>query len=172
MFDFICAVHIRLICVQLKRYIYNTFWSDGPSTQYKQKNNFARLCTEPFQYGFQSVSSNYFDSAHGKGAADGVMVDIKRLADFAARQGKDVNTPHRLFEVVSAAAQSVKGFFVTEEDFEQSVKQTPSAVAVVKGTQQIHQVTSIQPGRISHRKLSCVLQTAYTWSSTLFVLQS
>jgi len=132
-----------------------TFWSDGPSSQYKQKNNFARLCTEPFQYGFQSVSWNYFESAHGKGAADGVGAAIKRLADSAARQGKDVNTPHRLFEVVSAAAQSVKVFFVPEEDFEQSVKQAPSAVTVVKGTRQIHQVTSIQPQRISHRRLSC-----------------
>jgi len=28
-----------------------TFWSDGPSSQYKQKGNFFRLCSDPFSAG-------------------------------------------------------------------------------------------------------------------------
>ena len=132
-----------------------TFWSDGPTAQYKQKNNFIRLCTEPFEYGFESVSWNYFESGHGKGAVDGVGAAVKRLAHSAARHGKDVNTPQKMFEVVSEAAQSVKLFFVTDEEFEESVSHAPLAVAVVKGTRQIHQVTSVLPGTIIHRKLSC-----------------
>ena len=132
-----------------------TFWSDGPTTQYKQKNNFIRLCTEPFEYGFESVSWNYFETGHGKGAVDGVGAAIKRLAHSAARHGKDVNTPQKMFEVVKEASLSVKVFFVTDEEFEASVSRAPSAVAVVKGTRQIHQVTSVLPGTIIHRRLSC-----------------
>jgi len=128
-----------------------TFWSDGPTTQYKQKNNFIRLCTEPFEYGFESVSWNHFETGHGKSAVDGVGAAIKRLVHSAARHGKDVNTP-QMFEVVKEASQSVKVFFVTDEEFEASVSRAPSAVAVVKGRQQIHQVTSVLPVTIIHRE--------------------
>ena len=128
-----------------------TMWSDGPSTQYKQKNIFFRLCTDPFTYGFKSVSWNYFESSHGKGAVDGVGAAVKRLADAAVHNGTDVNTPWAMFKVVSTASRSVKIFYIPETYFEDSKNQIP----VLKGTRQIHQINCLRPGVISHRRLSC-----------------
>ena len=131
------------------------FWSDGPTAQYKQKKNFARICADPFKFGFDSVSWNYFESAHGKGAVDGVGATVKRTADFAARHGKDVNTPQKMFDVVKEAVKTVKLFFIKDDEFEDSARQMPTDLQPVKGTRQIHQINSVEPGVIHHRKLSC-----------------
>jgi len=48
------------------------FFSDGPTTQYKQKLNFYFFCTKIQSYGFTSGTWNFSKSGHGKGAADGV----------------------------------------------------------------------------------------------------
>lgn len=47
------------------------FFSDGPTTQYRQKKNFY-LFSQIHDYGFIHATWSYFEAAHGKGAADGV----------------------------------------------------------------------------------------------------
>jgi len=130
------------------------FWSDGPSSQYKQKGNFFRLCSDPFLAGFSAVSWNYFESSHGKGAVDGIGATVKRTADACVRQGHDTDTPVKLFQVVGPRLQSVKMWYIDEEDFKQS-ELMPSEIPVLKGTREIHQINSVQSGIIAHRKLSC-----------------
>lgn len=117
---------------------YVSFWSDGPTAQYKQKKNFARLCADPFKFGLQSVSWNFFESAHGKIAVDGVGATVKKFADFAARHGKDVivNTPPKMFDVVKEAVKSVKMFFINDDDFEDSPRQMQTDLQPVRGTRQ------------------------------------
>ena len=146
---------LQYVCESFPQVKHVNFWSDGPTAQYKQKKNFARICGDPFKFGFQSVSWNYFESAHGKGAVDGVGATVKRLADFAARHGKDVNTPQKMFDVVMKAVKSIKMFFIKDEEFEDSARQIKTDLQSVRGTLQIHQVNSVEPGVIHHRKLSC-----------------
>ena len=134
------------------------FWSDGPTSQYKQKGNFFRICNDPFLAGFSTVMTwNYFESSHGKGAVDVVGATVKRTADACVRQGHDVNTPLRLFNLVSNRLQSVKLWYINEEKFSLSneVMLSATAIPAVKDIREIHKVSSEKSGVITHRKLSC-----------------
>jgi hypothetical protein len=44
------------------------FFSDGPSTQYRQKNNFYMFSRELEERGFKNGTWNFHKSGHGKGA--------------------------------------------------------------------------------------------------------
>lgn len=65
------------------------FFSDGPTTQYRQKKNFY-LFSQIHDYGFIHATWSYFEAAHGKGAADGVGGAIKRTMDMKIAQGTDI----------------------------------------------------------------------------------
>jgi len=138
-----------------------TFWSDGPSSQYKQKKNFFRFSTDPFDEGFRTVSWNFFESCHGKGAVDGVGATIKRIANEAVRQGKDVETPRKLFDVVTPLTTSVCLMYIDNDEFKSSADRMPEEVTVIPGTRSMHQINCTTKGMISHRRVSCFC----LWSS-------
>ena len=48
------------------------FVSDGPTTQYRSKNNFFHLSTKPFEWGMRYINWSFLEAGHGKGAADGM----------------------------------------------------------------------------------------------------
>lgn len=54
------------------------FFSDGPTTQYRQKKNFYLFSQKMYDYGFSHSTWSFFEAAHGKGAADGIGAAIKR----------------------------------------------------------------------------------------------
>ena len=58
------------------------FFSDGPFSQYRQKNNFYYFSTELAAKGFSVASWNFHEAGHGKGAPDGVGGSLKRAADM------------------------------------------------------------------------------------------
>jgi len=130
-----------------------TFWSDGPSTQYKQKNNFYQITTQPFLEGFKSIAWNFFESSHGKGAVDGVGATVKRIANDAVRHGVDVNTPRKVFDAVKPRCKSVHLAYIEDEEFS-PFNNIPS-VPTIPGTRNIHQVLSTKAGILQHRRLSC-----------------
>ena len=66
------------------------FFSDSPSTQYRQKKMFYLFCTKLYELGFSYGTWNYFESGHGKGAPDGVGGALKRCADNLVANGTDV----------------------------------------------------------------------------------
>ncbi|KAJ4934782.1 hypothetical protein JOQ06_007564 [Pogonophryne albipinna] len=111
--------------------------SDGPVTQYRNRNNFYLLSTMPFLFGFKSVTRNFSEKAHGKGAPDGVGATVKRLADTAVQRGKDLQTPEDVY------------------DFMIKQKSTVNFVPAVKGTMKLHQVISTKPATILYRDISC-----------------
>jgi hypothetical protein len=61
--------------------------SDGPTTQYRSKNNFYYLSTLPFEMCLQRITWNFLEAKHGK---DGVGAAVKRRADEIVAQGKDL----------------------------------------------------------------------------------
>ncbi|WAR00137.1 hypothetical protein MAR_024509 [Mya arenaria] len=48
------------------------FVSDGPTPQYRSKNNFFLLSKIIFEFGFKSATWNFWEAGHGKGAPDGI----------------------------------------------------------------------------------------------------
>ena len=55
--------------------------SNGPTTQYRCKNNFYLFATKIFEYGFGAGTWTFLEAGHDKGAQDGVRAAIKRSAD-------------------------------------------------------------------------------------------
>ena len=74
--------------------IHSIFFSDGPSTQYKQKNNFYLFTPRIFKYGFKQGTWSFFESGHGKGAADGIGGTLKRIADRIVSHSTDISNVH------------------------------------------------------------------------------
>ena len=130
------------------------FWSDGPSKQYKNKKNFFLLSEVPPTLGFNRTTWNYFPTAHGKGAPDGIGGTVKRTADSLILQGNHIVNGNVFFEKVSNRLTGVQLYHIKEESMEtydaflmQNLRQVPS-------TRQVHQDIPNQNG-IGHRQLSC-----------------
>lgn len=84
------------------------FFSDGPSTQYKQKKNFYLFTTMIFDFKFKAATWSFFESGHGKGAADGVGATLKRTADQIVAHGTDIPDAETLFHVLQNERLKVK----------------------------------------------------------------
>lgn len=85
------------------------FWSDGPSSQFKNRFMvaFMKLCRR--QYHLESISWNYFASAHGKGAIDGVGGTLKRFVTNKMRsRALLVRDAHEFAEATIGTAVNVK----------------------------------------------------------------
>jgi len=67
-------------------------FSDGPSTQYKNKTNFflTSYYKDILDCEIESLTWNYFESGHGKGAADAIGGTLKRIADDSVNKGADI----------------------------------------------------------------------------------
>ncbi|KAK1875721.1 Isopentenyl phosphate kinase [Dissostichus eleginoides] len=130
--------------------------SDGPVTQYRNKNNFYLLSTVPFLSGFTNVTWNYSEKSHGKGAPDGIGGAIKREADLYVHRGGELQTPQDLYEMLNKRlGSSITYYWVSRESIESCDELIPGSLQAVKGTFKIHQVVSSQPAKITHREVSC-----------------
>lgn len=130
------------------------FFSDGPSTQYRQKNNFFLFCNLVFDYGFSCATWSYFEASHGKGASDGVGGALKRLANNFVAYGNDIPNAQILFDVLSKNS-NVNVFFVEEEEVNEIFKVLPEKIKTLKGTRLIHQISTHKKGEIFYREISC-----------------
>lgn len=65
--------------------------SDGPTKQYRNKSNLHLFCHFMHDFGIEVASYNFSESGHGKSIADGVGGVVKRTADRAVQNMKDVS---------------------------------------------------------------------------------
>jgi len=131
------------------------FFTDGPATQYKQKNNFL-LSTEVFAKGFRSATWNYFEASHGKGAPDGIGGSIKRTADRLVNLGTDIPDAHSLYRELMQTQSGIELFLVEETVINKKAEELSSFdVATIKGTMRFHQVITLAPSKILCRDISC-----------------
>lgn len=84
------------------------FFSDGPTGQYKNRNNIYFLLTKvPTLFkNLKCISWNYSASGHGKGPMDGIGGALKRNADRLVPQGQDISS-------ASCFVEKMKGSKVT-----------------------------------------------------------
>ncbi|KAK5648396.1 hypothetical protein RI129_003288 [Pyrocoelia pectoralis] len=134
------------------------FVSDGPSTQYRNckmfyiigsriKNNFQNL---------RSITWNYTERGHGKGAPDGVGGVIKRIADRLVAMGQDIENIDKFLELIKGMVKNISLIKVSQEQIDNNLS-LPSNIQPFKGTLQAHQVTWSQekPHILQIRRLTC-----------------
>ncbi|CAG5897230.1 unnamed protein product, partial [Menidia menidia] len=139
------------------------FLSDGPTSQYRNKVAFYLASTVPFMKGFKTVTWNFTEASHGKGAPDGVGGALKNLADRVVAYGTDIPNASALLENL-AKHSSVRLFEVTEDNIAACGELIPPFLKSVPGTMKIHQiklnimspqVVATEPGNIRFREVSC-----------------
>ena len=65
------------------------YWTDSPSSQYRNKTMFSTIAWHEALYGVPA-RWNYFEAGHGKGPGDGLGGTVKRMADEAIKRGAAV----------------------------------------------------------------------------------
>lgn len=131
------------------------FFSDSPSTQYRQKLNFYLFSTQLREYEFKYGTWNFSEAGHGKGAADGVGGALKRTADRLISLNSDINTPRRLYDALCSSKTTVQLFFVDSDKVDEGMGKVPSTVLPIPGTMNIHQLICLEFGKLKYRDVSC-----------------
>ncbi|CAC5416239.1 unnamed protein product [Mytilus coruscus] len=92
------------------------YWTDSPSSQYRNKTIFDLVANHSSVYGIQA-RWNYFESGHGKGPCDGLGGTIKRMADEAVKRGAVViQDPKEFFDwSITSNMKEVKFLFVKKK---------------------------------------------------------
>lgn len=127
------------------------FFSDGPTTQYRQKKNFYLFSEKVYEYGFTRGTWSFFEAAHGKGAADGIGAVIKRTLDDKIAQGKDIPNAETAFDILESGDTTVKLFYIPSIN----IKPILTKLSALPQTMKIHQLITTEKLKLKHRDLSC-----------------
>lgn len=156
--QFVRAVQKKLI-LELKILVPNLtkviYWSDGCAAQYKNKYMFYWLAHH-FSYYKLKAEYNFFATAHGKGAVDGVGATVKRLLRLESlKPSKDtiINTSKAAYEFLKNKNTNIKVYYLTEGDITKII--LPKYAITVIGTRQFHtvQMESQNPPKLLFMKV-------------------
>lgn len=130
------------------------FFSDGPTSQYRNKKNFYFL-SQIQSYGFRHATWSFFEAAHGKGAADGIGGAVKRSLDSKVAHGEDIPDAKTAFKVLSRMNTAIKMFYIPPENVTSLLKETVENLLPVPNTLKVHQVIFNDQFSVNYRELSC-----------------
>lgn len=113
------------------------FFSDGPTSQYRQKGNFHLLILKAPEFGFKSAVWNFFEAGHDKGIPDAVGGAIKRNADRFVKFGGDITTSEQFVKAMNGS--DIHTILVPSQDIVTEIYDiTTTALMLVKGTLKLH----------------------------------
>jgi len=116
------------------------FFSDGPVTQYRQKNNFYLFTKQIVKKGFAEANWNFFEAGHGKGIPDGIGGTLKRTADRRVLEGADILSADDFIKNVQKHTK-VSLYQIYQSDIsvvEETIEN--STLKTVPGTMRLHQI--------------------------------
>lgn len=131
--------------------------TDSPSSQYRNKYIFYIMTQLQNVFSsLKSVTWNYQESGHGKGAPDGVGAVVKRTADYQVKCGRDVGDFSTFVSIVLENIKNVEIRVVEEHEIREKEIHLPKNIAPFKGTMLVHQVLwNSESEFLEFRKLSC-----------------
>ncbi|XP_054278012.1 uncharacterized protein LOC128996630 isoform X2 [Macrosteles quadrilineatus] len=131
------------------------FFSDGPTAQYRNKENFYLMARFAYDFNFWKVSWNLSEAGHGKGTADAIGGVVKRTADSILLKQTDIIDVHSFKEAVSSLGVLI--YVVDETKISATEKGLPSCLTAIPKTMKIHQITwaRTNPQTLGVRLLSC-----------------
>ncbi|XP_022824557.1 uncharacterized protein LOC111355065 [Spodoptera litura] len=131
--------------------------TDSPSSQYRNKYIFYIMTQLRNVFSsLKSVTWNYQEAGHGKGAPDGVGAVVKRTADYQVKCGRDVGDFSTFVGIVRENVKNVEIRVVEEHEIREKEIHLPKNIAPFKGTMLVHQVLWNSDSEfLEFRKLSC-----------------
>lgn len=169
--------HLKPVLSELKQKHPNVnvihVYSDGPTTQYRNKLNFYLFSTFMFDLGYDYATWNLFEASHGKGAPDAIGGATKRKADSMVLNGIDIPDAKCLFQLLQASDSVTKVFYVDKSNIDAVTSSCPKSFKTIRSTMKIHQVWTQSRHTISHRNLSCfctqpTMCTCYAMDDVIF----
>lgn len=145
----------KIFKVKVSQNNHCSLFSDGPTTQYRQKKNFYLFSKKIYEYGFEKSTWSFFEASHGKGAADGIDGAIKRTLDQKVAHGVDIPSAKIAFEVLSASDTNVKLFYIPPDTIQLLDTEIVKHLVPCPNTMQIHQLIANQNYIIKYREVSC-----------------
>ena len=94
-------------------------FSDGTSTQFKQKYLFSNLAKWESTFGIK-VNWHFFATSHGKGIIDGIGGTVKRSVWRAVRSGNaEASSPYQFYEVAVLRNKNVRFHYISADKVKQ-----------------------------------------------------
>lgn len=129
------------------------YFTDGSSSQYKNKKNFANVCSH--QTDFQlDAEWNFFASAHGKNACDGIGGTTKREVTKASLQrpfGEQILTIDDMYKFCTENLKAIKFILVSKDEVvsnHEILKSRFESCHRIVGTRSYHRFVPISEGII------------------------
>ncbi len=98
-------------------------FSDGTSTQFKQRFLFSNLSKWESTFGIK-INWHFFASSHGKGVIDGIGGTVKRSVWCAVRGGNvRASTPRKFYQLAVERNPNVKFHFVSADTVQSRAKE-------------------------------------------------
>lgn len=147
---------IKTVVPDVNKVIY---FSDGASSQYKNKKNFINVCHHFLDFGL-CAEWNFFASSHGKNACDGIGGTTKRLVARTSLQRpyKDqILTPQDMYHYCSENITGIKYVFVSTDEIQENetkLKQRFDCCQPIPGTRGYHRFLPISENEIRCFKTS------------------
>lgn len=119
------------------------YFSDGAGSQYKNRFNFLNLLYHERDFGVQA-EWNFFATAHGKGACDGIGGCVKRNAYRASLQKETsaaITTTTKLFEWAQSFFKKIDFSYCSLQEYENHKKFLQKRflnAKTIKNTRQFH----------------------------------
>lgn len=129
------------------------YFSDGASSQYKNKKNFINVCLHKNDFGLKA-EWNFFASSHGKNSCDGIGGTTKREVTRASLKRpytEHILTPQDMFKYCRENITGVQYIFVPSAEIKQmetKLTERFECCLPVKGTRSYHRYIPISGNQI------------------------
>lgn len=132
---------LKSLCTKFSSIESVEVFSDGPTTQFKQRFLFSNLHSWEQEYGI-NITWNFFATSHGKGAVDGIGGTVKRavLRNILAEK-THVTTPEEYALLADKLCEKIEIQYVSKEEIDMSKQFLDCKwknVLAVPGTHKIH----------------------------------
>lgn len=135
------------------------YLTDGAGQHFKNKNNMQNLLCHKKDFGI-SAEWDFYATAHGKGACDGIGANLKRGARRTSLQLSSKNrilTAEDLYEWAKNYCKETKVFYSSKNDYEKSVlelKPRLDQAKAIPGTLQYHAFIPLNQNTLKLQKTS------------------
>ena len=132
------------------------YWTDGPTSQYRNKVIFNTVANHMQVYGTHA-KWNYFECGHGKGPCDGLGGTTKRMADEAVNSARvSIQDANDFYEWAVQSSMKASFFFVSAADCSAtSTRMEKKKLKPLKGTFKLHAVVGLGQSQIAINDTSC-----------------
>ena len=117
------------------------YWSDGPSSQFKNRYNLVNLLFHEQDFGAKATW-NFFETAHGKGPMDGVGAEVKRAVWRSILQNKEVvSSPRGFYQAALKVCKNIHLLYVPQAEVDsqtEKLEQRWNGCRAIPRTQAIH----------------------------------